>query len=296
MRRWSCLSLALLLLLVGCRREEPPHRTAYQLYFQEADLTYSAGDGAFRTEDVYLFDEEAATTVQLAQSLITELLKGPADETLKSPFPAGTALLSLDLTGSRANVDLSAAYASLSGVALTLADSAIAMTLSQVPEISSVRITVRGRELAYRDRQVLNTREVLLSPEEDVISTVDARLYFLNQAGLLVPEGRTLELYEGDTQVSAVAKALEGGPEGRELLSALPEGFQVNSVWQEEDICYVNLSSTLLEGLEESVVQTALRALEGSLCSLEGVEDARFLVDGEFRQDLGTGAFPEALG
>lgn len=289
MRKWICLLLVPLLLLAGCAREEP-ERTAYLLYFQEADLSFSAGEGAFRTENVYLFDDETRTSRQLAEALMGELLKGPSDETLKSPLPAGTSLLSLQLAGDRATVDLSAAYDTLSGVALTLADSAIAMTLSQVPEISSVQITVRGRELAYRERQVLNIREVLLTPEEDVVSTVDARLYFLNQEGRLIPEARTLELYEGDTQVSAVAAALESGPENRELLSPLPEGFQVKSVWLEEDVCYVNLSSALLEGLEENAVGIALQALENSLLSLEGVEEARFLVDGEFDWDLDPAA------
>ena len=287
MKTRLCLLLVLLLLLPGCRREEPA-RTAYELYFQEADLTFSAGEGAFRTESVFLYEGETGTSRQLAEALMNELLKGPTDETLKSPLPAGTSLLSLSLSGSLARVDLSAPYGTLSGVALTLADSAIAMTLSQVPEISSVQITVRGRELAYRERQILNIREVLLSPEEDVVSTVDALLYFLTPQGVLHPEERTLELYEGDTQVSAVAKALEGRPEGRDLLSPLPEGFQVKSVWLEEDICYVNLSSALLEGLGESALQTALRALEDSLSSLEAVEEVRFLVDGEFRRDLGA--------
>lgn len=287
MRKWTCLSLALLLLLTACRRREEPDRTAYQLYFQEADLTLSAGDGAFRSESVYLFDEDIPTSRLLAEALMNELLKGPSDETLKSLLPGGTTLLSLELAGSLAKVDLSAPYGTLSGVSLTLADSAIAMTLSQVPEIASVQITVRGRELAYRERQVLNIREVLLTPEEDVISTVDALLYFPDQEGFLVPEARTLELYEGDTQVSAVAKALEGPPENRELLRPLPEGFQVNSVWLEEDICYVNLSSALLEGLEDYAAETAALALERSLRSLDGVEAVRFLVDGEFSGSLG---------
>ena len=281
------LLVPLLLLPAGCRREEPA-RTAYDLYFQEADLTYSAGESPFRTETVYLYDAETDSAPRLAEALISELLKGPADETLKSTLPAGTTLLSLEIEGDRARVDLSPSYESLSGVALTLADSAIAMTLSQVPEVSSVQITVRGRELAYRDRQVLNLRELLLTPEEDVISTVEARLYFLNQEGRLTAAEQILDLYEGDTQVSAVAKALEGRPEGRDLLSPLPEGFQVKSVWLEEDICYVNLSSALLEGLGESALQTALRALEDSLSSLEAVEEVRFLVDGEFRRDLGA--------
>lgn len=288
MRNRLCLLLPvlLLLLLAGCQREEPA-RTAYQLYFQEADLTYSAGESPFRTETVYLYDEETASASRLAEALVNELLKGPADETLKSALPAGTTLLSLEIDGDRALVDLSPSYESLSGVALTLADSAIAMTLSQVPEVSSVQITVRGRELAYRERQVLNLREVLLTPEEDVISTVDAMLYFLNQEGRLTAAEQTLDLYEGDTQVSAVARALERQPEGRDLFSPLPEGFQVKSVWLEEDICYVNLSSALLEGLEDGPLQTALQALESSLSSLEAVEEVRFLVDGEFRRDMG---------
>ncbi len=284
----KCLCLLLFLaLLTGCRREET-ERTPYLLYFQEADLTYSAGDGAFRTENIYLYDERVESSAQLAETLMQELLKGPSDETLKNPLPAGTTLLSLELSGGRAVVDLSSHYGTLSGVALTLADSAIAMTLSQVPEISAVQITVRGRELAYRERQVLNVREVLLTPEEDVISTVDVTLYFRNGAGVLVPEERTLDLYEGDTQVTAVAKALEGGPENRDLLSPLPEGFQVKSVWLEENICYVNLSSALLEGLDTGALHTARQALEISLLSLEGVEEVRFLVDGEFSRGLET--------
>ncbi len=286
MKRRLCLLLLLPLLLGGCRRGEPA-RAAYELYFQEADLTYSAGESPLRTETVYLYDAKTDTAHHLAEALVDELLKGPADETLKSTFPAGTALISLEIVGDRARVDLSPSYESLSGVALTLADSAMAMTLSQVPEISSVQITVRGRELAYREQQVLNIRELLLTPEEDVVSTVDVLLYFLSQEGFLTAAEQTLELYEGDTQVSAVARALEHGPEDRDLLSPLPKGFQVKSVWQEEDICYVNLASTLLEGLESGAVQTALQALENSLHSLETVEEVRFLVDGEFRRDLG---------
>ncbi|WP_300415311.1 GerMN domain-containing protein [uncultured Oscillibacter sp.] len=287
MKKRLCLLLLPLLLLSGCRREEPA-RTAYQLYFQEADLTYSAGEAPFRTETVYLYDSETDTSRRLAEALLNELLKGPADETLKSALPAGTTLLSLEIDGDRALVDLSPSYESLSGVALTLADSAIALTLAQIPEISSVQITARGRELAYRERQVLNIREVLLTPEEDVVTTVDARLRFLNQDGALIPVEQTLDLYEGDTQVSAVARALESRPEDRDgLLSPLPEGFQVKSVWLEEATCYVNLSSALLEGLEDGAVRTALRALESSLRSLDAVEEVRFLVDGEFRRDLG---------
>src|SRR5699024_3447935 len=153
-------------------------------------------------------------------------------------IPAGTTLLSLTLNGSQAVVDLSSAYASLSGVELTLADQAVALTLTQLPEIVSVRITVRGQELAYRSKQVFSGRDVLLEPEGDVVSAVEAALYCLDSAGNLAAEERTLPLYEGDTQVGAVVQALAAGPLDESLSAVFPEGFRPGNVWLEEDVCY----------------------------------------------------------
>lgn len=212
----------------------------YVVYFREADLAESAGGDALRAEPVSV---EGGNTVRTAQQLMEALLAGHQDETLQSTIPAGTQLLLLNVEGGQARVDLSSAYANLSGIRLTMADYAIALTLTQLPEIFSVKITVRGQELAYRDKQIFAARDVLLSPRGDVVSTVTVQLYFRSEAGELVPEERVLELYEGDTQVGAVVRALENGPE-EDSLSAdhageFPRPFRV----AEEDVCYVNLSS-----------------------------------------------------
>ena len=63
-------------------------------------------------------DLPRAKLEELAAALVAELLKGPADPTLKSPFPKGTALLSAEQKGTELRVDLSAAYGGLSGVEL----------------------------------------------------------------------------------------------------------------------------------------------------------------------------------
>ena len=185
-------------------------------------------------------------------------------------------------------MDLSAAYSTLSGVGLSLADYAITLTLTQLPDVARVRITVAGRELDYRSRQVFLARDILTVPKEDVVGTVDASLYFVNGDGALTAEARTLNLYEGDTQVSAVVRALENGPETKGLSAVLPEGFKVRKVWLEEEICYVSLSSALLEGqLEPETLSQAVLALEQSLLSLDSVEEVRFLVDGELADTYG---------
>ena len=279
----------MLLSMAACGRIQPEETPSYDLYFMEADLKEATGRGALRAETAYLPELEGADPEETAKGLMEALLQGPLDGTLTSPIPVGTNLLSLKLEGGRAVVDLTASYGSLSGVGLTLADYAVALTLTQVPEIGSVKITVRGQELAYRDRQIFLSRDVLLVPEEDVVSTVTAVLYFLNGEGALTPEERTLDLYEGDTQVYAVARALENGPESKELSAVMPEGFRVKSVWLEEDVCYVNLSSAMLEGLpQETELQTAVYSLAKSLCSLDTVSEVRFLVDGEFAKQYGT--------
>lgn len=289
--------LLYVLLLPGCSRQDTADTVspAYDLYFLERDLQTAAGGGALRTENTWLTEiawikeEEKPDTQRVVEALLEELLNGPEDETLASPFPAGTDLLAVEIEGNQAIIDLSSAYGGLSGIRLTLADQAVTMTLTQLPDILSVKIMVRGEELPYRDQQVFMARDVLLAPEGDVVGRVGAKLYFLNERGSMVAEERILELYEGDTQVSAVARAMENGPQDRRLFPVLPNGFRIKSVWQEENVCYVNLSSGALDTLPETtLMDTVLCALARAFGSLETVNETHFLVDGEFAENYGT--------
>ncbi|MBQ9348307.1 MAG: GerMN domain-containing protein, partial [Oscillibacter sp.] len=267
--------------LSACAGQRENQAEGYVLYFPEQSFT--AGTGALRAVPAELEPGSEADSRAVAVRLVMELLNGPEQEDLRSAFPPGTSLRSLDVEGSRAVADFSGGYGTLSGVALTLADYSVALTLTQIPEISLVRITVRGQELSYRDRQSFTARDVLLEPETDVVGTIHALLYFPDGAGSLSPEERTLSLYEGETQVEAVTEAVEGGPEDRNLLAPFPEEFRVRSVWQEGDLCFVNLSSALLDTLPPGTdLSLCLRALDQSLASLENVREVRYLVDGEF--------------
>lgn len=283
-----CGIFLLALLCSACAQaDSETSESDYQLYFRQRDLTVSSGGDVFQTEPVEL--AEGLDTQASVEALVNGLLEGPRSELLQGTLPVSTTLLSTRVEGSRAVVDFSAAYSTLSGVRLTMADYAVTLTLTQLPEITSVKITVQGQELAYRDKQIFTARDVLLSSEEDVVGTVYAVLYFLNEEGALTEERRTLDLYEGDTQAAAVVRALEGTPETKGLATAMPEGFRVRSVWQEEGTCYVNLSSALVDGLAENLpLGTALRSLSQSLCSLETVDEVRFLVDGEFDERYGA--------
>jgi germination protein M len=287
------------LLSAGCAgrpgRADAP--AFYELYFLRANLKEAAGGGALQATPSAIPIQPDADPVETAEALLSALLQESEGGAYKSAIPKGTALNGVTRQGSRAVVDFSAPYGSLSGVALTLADYAVTLTLTQIPEISMVRITVNGQALDYQDRQSFTARDALLAPDGDVVGTVTVSLYFPDASGALAAEERTLNLYEGDTQVEAVAEAVEGGPESRELSPAFPDGFFVRSAWQEDAICFVNLSSALLDALPENAnLPLALLSLDQSLRSLETVREVRYLVDGEFSDRYGAASLREPYG
>ena len=284
----AALLCAALLVALGSRHPDE-NVTLYKLYFLEADLASAPGRDALRAEEVHLDTSGSPSAQELAEQLLQALLAGPIDSTLTAVIPADTALISLELEGTWAKVDLSTRYRMLSGVELALADYAITLTLTQLPEISAVSITVRGMPLAYRDRQTFTARDVLFASNEDVIGLVPATLYVFNAEGQMVPWEVTLDQYEGETQVGTVVKALLGGFEEQEYRSPLPEGFQVTSVRLEEDTCYVDLPTAALSAMpEDAQLDAALQALADSLLSLQAVAEVRYLVDGEYAAVYGS--------
>lgn len=285
MRKLILCALALSLLLPGCAyaaRQSQAAENACALYYVEADLGAAAGTDAVRAETAVLDGFQELEGLDAVERLTQRLLRGPADETLKSPFPVGTQLIAARLEDGCAVIDLTYPYSTLSGISLTLADYCITLTLTQLPAVSSVSVTVRGQELAYRSTQSFTAEDLLLSSMEDVVSTVPVTLWFLDASGALTGTAQRLDLYEGDTQLSALVDALEAGPQERGLTSTLPDGFTVLTTQLSDGVCYVNLPGAILPSFPENTdMQPALDALALSLTSLEAVQQVRYLVDGE---------------
>lgn len=145
------LALLLLVLCAACGKEDTG---AYQLYFPRSSYLEGAALG---TESVELSGEEEAV-----ESLMSALLAGPTSETLVTPFPRGVTLRSWYLRESVLYLNLSEQYGGLSGIALTLADCSIALTLCQLEEVEGVSITVENDPLPFRYRQIMTLQDLLL--------------------------------------------------------------------------------------------------------------------------------------
>lgn len=291
MRKTSALALALMLILLsGCamaQQAAEESANTFDLYFA-ADLDESLGGDAVTAVPTVIAGSQDMEPLALAETIVERLLEGPQNQRIKTVIPKGTALLGITLDGGHAYVDLSSAYSTLSGIQLTMADYCLTLSLTQISGISVVSVTVRGRELAYRDSQNFKAQDVLLTAADDLVGTVDVTLWFLDgDTGALSPEQRTLKLYEGDTQAEVLLSALMSGPQSKGLTPALPAEFSFLSVWTEENICYVNLPGALCDAAYGTASRRAIRALVDSLCSLETVDGVQIRVDGESRERYG---------
>ena len=149
----ALLSLLLLslFLLSGCV-SQTGGENAYDVYF----LTRESGqEAALAAERRTLSPEE-----DVVEGLLNSLLSGPSEEGLLRTIPDGVTLGGWTLENGLLTVDFSSRYGSLSGIALTLADYSVVLTLTQLNTVDTVMITAEGDLLSYRDHQRLTAADV----------------------------------------------------------------------------------------------------------------------------------------
>lgn len=285
-KRIFLLLLCLALLLTGCAASRRTPKQTFRIY----GLSGAPGGDAISAVDVDWSERKSLTVDQQAQAALEQLLGACTGPGYRTPIPQGVTLRSCQLTGGMALVDFSQGYEQLSGIDLTIADYCVTLTLSQLPGISVVRITVEGQDLAYRTHSLLRSQDLLMTSEDDVSRTLAIRLYFPAQStGQLTPESRTLTLHEGDSSAEAIVSALLAGPQADGLSPLLPDGFQVLTVRVESGTCYLNLPrsdvSLLPEG--QDAQELLVRGMVNSLCSIASVDRVQLLLDGEVAASLG---------
>lgn len=280
-KKWRAALLAALL-LTGCAAPAEPENQeeGTLIYYLVSEEEARGGDRIRASRELLDLPED---TEGQATAVVERLLAGPSEGGMLSPLPEGVELLNLEIRERTAHVDLGEGLRELSGVDLTLADYCLTLSLTALGSIRSVVLTAQGRPVGQQPKQVFYEQDVLLNDMDDVLQMVEVKLYFFNADGELVSEQRTLSLYEGQTLAEALVAALLEGPESRDLLRTIPEGFAVSSIRVDSGVCYVSLpaSSLMLLPEDEQIQRMILWSLADSLYSLDAVEEIRLLADGE---------------
>ena len=276
-------ALALVLLaLAGCGVVQK-EQEGLRLYYAASLDTHRGGD-AIDSVTIAWDELPQGDQVARAESVLALLMGMCQEKGFQSPIPAGTTLRSVTIIGGTACVDFSGSYGQLSGMALTIADYCVALSLTQLDGIYAVRITVNEQELAYRDNDLFLAGDVLLTSMDDVVRTLTARLYFPNSDGDLEAEERLLTQYEGQSAADVVLSALGDGPSGDDLQPLAEKGLSGMTVRMDNGVCQLNVASASMEELEDDTARQLLLCVTQSLQSLEGISSVQLYIDGTYAE------------
>ena len=276
-------ALALVLLaLAGCGVVQK-EQEGLRLYYAASLDTHRGGD-AIDSVTIAWDELPQGDQVARAESVLALLMGMCQEKGFQSPIPAGTTLRSVTIIGGTARVDFSGSYGQLSGMALTIADYCVALSLTQLEGIYAVRITVNEQELAYRDNDLFLAGDVLLTSMDDVVRTLTARLYFPNSDGDLDAEERLLTQYEGQSAADVVLSALGDGPSDDDLQPLAEKGLSGMTVRMDNGVCQLNVASASMEELEDDTARQLLLCVTQSLQSLEGISSVQLYIDGTYAE------------
>ena len=282
-KRIVLTSLALVLLaLAGCGVVQK-EQEGLRLYYAASLDTHRGGD-AIDSVTIAWDELPQGDQVARAESVLALLMGACQEKGFQSPIPVGTTLRSVSIIGGTACVDFSGSYGQLSGMALTIADYCVALSLTQLDGIYAVRITVNEQELAYRDNDLFLAGDVLLTSMDDVVRTLTARLYFPNSDGDLEAEERLLTQYEGQSAADVVLSALGGGPSDDDLQPLAEKGLSGMTVRMDNGVCQLNVASASMEELEDDTARQLLLCVTQSLQSLEGISSVQLYIDGTYAE------------
>ena len=282
-KRIMLTALALVLLaLAGCGAVQK-EQEGLRLYYAASLETHRGGD-AIDSVTIDWDELPQGDQVARAESVLALLMGMCQEKGFQSPIPAGTTLRSVTIIGGTACVDFSGSYGQLSGMALTIADYCVALSLTQLDGIYAVRITVNEQELAYRDNDLFLAGDVLLTSMDDVVRTLTARLYFPNSDGVLTAEERLLTQYEGQSAADVVLSALGDGPSDDDLQPLAEKGLSGMTVRMDNGVCQLNVASASMEELEDDTARQLLLCVTQSLQSLEGISSVQLYIDGTYAE------------
>ena len=94
--------------------------------------------------------------------IINKYLQGPNTDECVSPFPAGVSVLSIEQHDSKLSIQLSAPFAELSGIDLTLACACLSKTIMQLTQCTTVEISVPGATLNGSASIIMDEQHLLL--------------------------------------------------------------------------------------------------------------------------------------
>ena len=222
--------------------------------------------------------------------VLTLLCSVPENKELKATLSGGINIINYSLDEGQVTVSLGEKYKELSKTTEVLTRAAVVRSLTQIPEVEYVMITIAGEPLMDMAGNPLGimTADMFVDNEGEQMNSyekVTIRLYFANETGDgLIPINREL-LHNIDvsniSMEKLVVEQLIAGPANDESYPTINPDTKLLGVTVKDGICYVNLDSTFLTPVNQVTSDVTIYSITNSLVELSNINKVQISIDGK---------------
>ena len=278
--RFVLLALFTCLFLSGCGEEELQGENVYNIYYvNNAETKVEA-----RQYPVTGSDEAG-----ILRELIACLSAVPHKLEYKAPLAMGFELQDYSLEEGKCLLTVNGAYKKLPVTTEVLIRAALVRTLTQLPSVKYVGISVEGESLLDSMGAPVGWMKAdqFIDNDGNEINTYEqakVKLYFAGWDGTHLIAAYREKMYLTTTSMERfIVQELINGPSGQVagLYPTINPSTEIINVTTKDGICYVNLSGTFLNVVNNVSKELAIYSIVNSLVELSNINKVQILVDGQ---------------
>ena len=238
------------------------------------------------TETHYL---QGATTKEKIVEVLTLLCSVPDNKELNPIFSGTSNIVNYSYEDEQVTVSLSDKYKELSKTTEVLTRAAIVKSLTMIPQVKYVMLTINGEPLADASGNPVGimTGDMFVDNEDEQMKNyekVTIRLYFANESGdKLIAINRSLVHNIGLSSVSMEKLVLEqliSGPVNDESYPTISPSAKLLSVTVKDGVCYINFDSGILTPVNNVTSDVTIYSIVNSLVELSNINKVQISIDG----------------
>lgn len=281
------LMLVLAVLPTGCSSEEKQGTAV--------DISYlNKRETKLVTETHYL---ESIDTKDMIVEVLKLLCAVPDNKELKATLTSGINIITYSYDGEQVIVSLGEKYKELSRTTEVLTRAALVRSLTNIPGVNYVMITVNGEALTDLSGNAIGimTADMFVdnagTQVEAVESRVNLRLYFANETGDgLIAVNRELTHNADVSNVpmeKLVVEQLISGPVNGETFPTISPDTKLVNITVKDGVCYLTFNSAMLTAVNNVTTDVTIFSIVNSLVELSNINKVQISIegnkDGKFR-------------
>jgi len=283
-----------MVILSACGQENTDSANIYSVYYVSKSET---------KVEIHEYEMQSDALLEQLQELVDALSNEPKKLEYKAPLAMGFEVLDMSVQGGKLLLDVDAAYKKLPATTEVLVRAAIVRTLTQIPGIEYVGITVEGEWLYDNIGETVGwmNAELFINNDGKEINTyelIKAKLYFANETGDGLIATYREKHYSTNISVERfIVEELIAGPDGQveEQFATINPATKIINVMTKDGICYVNLDETFLTVVDNVSTEIAVYSIVNSLVELSNVNKVQVLINGEVPSVFSSSVFERNL-